>query len=290
MHHFVLAKGILSGNDGMNLYRGCQHGCIYCDSRSRCYHMTHDFEDIAVKKNAPKLLESALRSKREKCMIGTGAMCDPYMPLEEELGMTRTCLEIIERYGFGVTVQTKSDLILRDADLLESVNKKAKAVVQMTLTTYDEALCKIVEPDVCTTEKRYQTLKHFQACGVPTVVWITPILPYLNDTEANLRGVLDYCFDAGVRGIIWFGASLTLRDGDREYYYQALDRHFPGVKAKYIKRFGLSYECVREHSALLDGIFHSECEKRGVIHRPEQVFDYLHEFPKAFSAEQISLF
>ncbi len=290
MHHFVLAKGILSSADGMNLYRGCQHGCIYCDSRSKCYHMTHDFEDIAVKKNAPELLERALISKREKCMIGTGAMCDPYMPLEREIGLTRTCLEIIERRGFGATVQTKSDLILRDAELLAQINQKAKAVVQMTLTTFDEALCALVEPDVCGTRRRYEALKRFQALGVPTVVWISPILPYLNDTEDNLRGLLAYCFDAGVRGIIWFGAGVTLRDGDREYFYRALDCHFPGVKERYVRRFGLSYECVSERNAALDALFHEECEKRGVLHRADEVFSYLHEFKKARAAEQISLF
>lgn len=290
MHHFVLAKSILSGNDGMNLYRGCQHGCIYCDSRSRCYRMTHDFEDIAVKQNAPELLRRALDGKREKCMIGTGAMCDPYMPLEEELSLTRTCLDIIERRGFGATVQTKSDLVLRDAELLARINDKAKAVVQMTLTTHDEALCGLIEPRVCASARRYQALKRFQALRVPTVVWISPILPFLNDTERNLRGLLEYCFDAGVRGIIWFGAGVTLRDGDREYFYRALDRDFPGVKEKYIRRFGLSYECASDNSPSLDRLFHEACEQRGVMHRAERVFDYLHEFPSARAAEQLSLF
>ena len=146
--HFVDAKGILSAQNGINLYRGCTHGCIYCDSRSRCYQINHAFEDIEVKQNAPQLLEKALRSKRKKCMIGTGSMCDPYMHCEEQLGLTRRCLEIIDRYGFGLAIQTKSDRILRDLDLLKSINEKSKCVVQMTLTTYDEELCKILEPNV----------------------------------------------------------------------------------------------------------------------------------------------
>lgn len=290
MHHFVLAKGILSGNDDMNLYRGCQHGCIYCDSRSRCYRMTHDFEDIAVKQNAPELLERALRSKRDKCMIGTGAMCDPYMPIEKDLKLTRTCLNIIERYGFGVTVQTKSDLILRDEEIFVRIHQKAKAVVQMTLTTFGEGLCGLIEPNVCTTKRRYQVLKRFQALGVPTVVWLSPILPFLNDTQENLRGILSYCFDAGVRGILWFGAGVTLRGGDREYYYQALDRHFPGLKEQYIRRFGLSYECLSDNHASLDNLFHSECEKHDVMHNNDEIFHYLRAFPMVVSAEQISLF
>lgn len=153
--HFVKSKGILSSKNGMNIYRGCLHGCIYCDSRSRCYGFTHDFEDIEVKENAPQLLEKALRSKRKRCMIGTGAMCDPYLPIEEELKLTRRCLELIEQYEYGVAIQTKSTRILRDIDLLSSINRKAKAVVQMTMTTFDESICKIVEPNVSTTKERF---------------------------------------------------------------------------------------------------------------------------------------
>ena len=230
--HFVEAKGILSAQNGMNIYRGCTHGCIYCDSRSKCYGFTHEFEDIEVKQNAPELLERALRAKRRRCMIGTGAMCDPYMHCEEELGLTRKCLEMIERYGFGVTIQTKSDRILRDLDLLKRIHQKAKCVVQMTLTTYDEALCRIVEPNVCTTKKRVEALKIFRQNGIPTMVWLCPILPFINDTRENLEGLLDYCIEAKVYGIINFGMGVTLREGDREYFYRALDRYFPGMKGR----------------------------------------------------------
>ena len=180
--HFVDAKGILSSSNGMNIYRGCTHGCIYCDSRSKCYQMLHDFEDIEVKQNAPQLLEMALRSKRKKCMIGTGAMCDPYMHCVESLGLTRQCLELIDKYEFGVAIQTKSDRILRDLDLLKSINEKAKCVVQMTMTTYDVELCKLLEPNVCTTRRRFEVLKVMQENGIPTVVWLSPILPFINDT------------------------------------------------------------------------------------------------------------
>ena len=175
--HFVQAKRLLSKDNGMNIYRGCSHGCIYCDSRSRCYGFTHAFEDIEVKENAPELLEKALRSKRQKCMIGTGAMCDPYLHLEERLLLTRRCLELIDRYEFGVAVQTKSARILRDFDLLTSINEKAKAIVQITLTTYDEDLCKKIEPDVSTTKERINVLMKCKEAGIPTVVWLTPILP-----------------------------------------------------------------------------------------------------------------
>ena len=288
--HFVSAKGILSAHNGMNLYRGCTHGCIYCDSRSACYHIDHDFEDIEVKRNAPVLLEDALRRKRKRCMISTGAMCDPYMHCEEELGLTRECIRLIDRYGFGLAIQTKSDRILRDMDLLKSINQKSKCVVQMTLTTYDEGLCSIVEPNVCTTRRRYEMLKRFQQEGIPTVVWLCPILPFINDTEENLRGVLSYCMDAGVKGIMCFGMGVTLREGDREYFYQALDRHFPGVKQKYIRRFGLSYECPSPNADRLWRIFDTECEKHGILHTPEDVFAYLNAFPEKQDGEQLSMF
>lgn len=288
--HFVNAKSILSAQNGMNLYRGCTHGCIYCDSRSTCYQMSHDFEDIEVKQNAPELLENALRRKRQKCMLSTGAMCDPYMHCEEKLKLTRRCLEIIARHGFGLAIQTKSDRILRDLDLLRQINEKSKCVVQMTLTTFDEKLCSIVEPNVCGTHRRYEVLKILQQEGIPTVVWLTPILPFINDTEENLRGVLSYCFDAGVKGILSFGMGVTLREGDREYFYQALDRSFPGVKQKYIRQFGLDYECPSPRSEALWKIFDEECQKHGIMHQPEEIFAYLRAFPEKNEGEQLSMF
>lgn len=286
--HFVDAKGILSQQNGMNVYRGCTHGCIYCDSRSACYGFTHAFEDIEVKRNAPQLLEKALRSKRRKCMIGTGAMCDPYMHCEEELQITRKCLELIERYEFGAAIQTKSDRILRDLDLLKRINEKTKCVVQMTLTTYDEALCRILEPNVCTTGRRVQVLEILRDEGIPTVVWLSPILPFLNDTRENIEGILEYCVRARVRGIICFGMGMTLREGDREYYYQALDRHFPGLRQKYHRKYGYSYELSSDRNGELMGIFRSVCQRHGILHDVDACFRYLHEFPEKY--EQLTLF
>lgn len=286
--HFVNAKSILSAHNGMNLYRGCTHGCIYCDSRSTCYHFTHPFEDIEVKQNAPGLLEQVLHSKRKKCMIGTGAMCDPYLHCEEQLQLTRKCLSVIERHGFGLTIQTKSTRLLRDVDLFCKINEKAKCVVQMTLTTYDESLCRIVEPNVSTTRERFEALEILRDLGIPTMVWMTPILPYLNDTRENIEGILNYCIRAKVKGIICFGMGLTLREGDREYYYAALDRHFPGLKERYIHRYGNAYELPSDHSAELLTLFHDTCQKHGILHDPDECFSYLHEFPEPY--EQLSLF
>ncbi len=289
--HFVDAKGILTRNGGyygINIYRGCTHGCIYCDSRSRCYQFTHSFEDIEVKKNAPQLLESALRSKRSRCMIGTGAMSDPYMHCEKELGLTRKCLEIILKYNFGIALQTKSDRIMRDIDLLEKINHNTKSVVQMTLTTYDDNLCKIIEPNVCNTKRRIEVLMEMNRRGIPTVVWLSPILPFINDTSENIRAIISECVRAKVKGIICFGMGLTLRDGDREYYYAALDKYFPGLKQEYIKRYGKAYEISSPRSKELMSIFYKECKENGILYTPEDCFNYIAEFPEKH--RQLNLF
>lgn len=289
--HFVDAKGILTGSGGhygMNIYRGCSHGCIYCDSRSRCYQFTHPFEDIEVKQNAPELLEAALRSKRKKGMIGTGAMSDPYMHCEESLRLTRTCLKIILKYGFGAAVQTKSDRIMQDIDLLDEIHKKAKCVVQITLTTYDDDLCRIIEPDVCNTKRRIEVLEEMQKRGIPTVVWLSPILPFINDTEENIRKILDACIYVGVKGIMCFGMGLTLRDGDREYYYKALDQYFPGLTKKYMDTYGNAYELPSPNNEKLMSMFMSTCREADILYTPDKCFGYLNELPDKYG--QMSIF
>lgn len=286
--HKVKAKGILSAANGMNIYRGCQHGCIYCDARSKCYQMNHQFEDIEVKENAPELLENALKRKRRKCMIGTGAMSDPYIPLEKELKLTRRCLEIINRYGFGVTVQTKSASVMRDIDLFTKINDKSKAVLQMTLTTADESLCRIIEPNVSVTKERFETLKAFHENGIPSVVWFSPFLPFINDTKENIDGLLKYCIDAKVRGIICFGIGLTLRDGDREYFYSRLDKHFPNMKERYIYTYGNSYQLTSNNNNVLMNRISEVCRNHGIMFGVENVFSYLRKFES--KTEQLSLF
>ena len=287
--HFVKAKGILSSQNGMNIYRGCQHGCIYCDSRSSCYRMDHAFEDIEVKENALELLEDALRRKRKRCMIGTGAMSDPYIPLELDLEYTRKALLIIEKYGCGVTLQTKSDRVLRDLDILKRINEKTKAVVQMTLTTADDTISKIIEPNVCTSRERFEALKILRDNGIPTVVWLCPILPYINDTRENIEAILQMCVEARVRGVINFGMGLTLREGDREYFYRKLDSSFPGLKERYIRKYGNSYEIPSPHSSELMRLFHQICEKNGIMHSNDEIFAYLHRFEEKTPFRQLSL-
>lgn len=289
--HFVEAKSLLTGSGGyygMNIYRGCTHGCIYCDSRSRCYRFMHPFEDVEVKQNAPELLERALRSKRRKCMIGTGSMSDPYMHCEEELRLTRKCLAIILKYGFGAAIQTKSDRILQDIDLLTEINQSAKCVVQMTLTTYDDDLCRIVEPNVCNTKRRIEVLEKMRERGIPTVVWLTPILPFINDTEENITAILSECARVGVKGVIDYGMGLTLREGDREYYYAALDKHFPGLKERYIQRYGNAYELPSPKAKELKGVFQKICEDHGILWAPEECFRFIGEMSQKYS--QMSIF
>ncbi len=285
--HYADYKSILSPKNGFNLYRGCAHGCIYCDSRSDCYQMDHEFEDIEVKRDAIRILEEQLARRRNPCMVSTGAMCDPYTPPEDSLGLTRQALERILKYGFGISLLTKSALVLRDLDLLSQLHAKTKCVVQMTLTTYDEKLCRMLEPNVSTTAERVYVLKRLREAGIPTVVWLGPILPFINDSEENLRGLLKYCREASVHGVLSFGFGMTLRKGNREYYYRALDRLFPGLKSRYIRHFGNSYECPSPNHRNLSKLFHRECEAMGILHRSKEIFGYLNEMETGM--EQLTL-
>ena len=287
--HLVDAKGILSAQNGMNLYRGCVHGCIYCDSRSRCYHIDHPFEDIEVKRNALILLEAALRKRRRRGMLSTGAMTDPYIPEEEIFGLTRGAMELALRHGFGFAVQTKSARVLRDLPLFRELNARTRCVVQMTLTTFDEALCRKIEPNVSTTAERARALQALADAGVPTVAWLTPILPFINDTPENLLSVLRTLKEVGVRGVIFFGGGMTLREGNREYFHAQLDRLFPGLKERYARTYGLRYEIPSPDTEHLCRLFHDFCEENGLMHDNDQIFAYLRAFDDA-PPEQLSLF
>lgn len=288
--HEMEAKSILSARNGMNLYRGCTHGCIYCDSRSTCYQMGHPFEDVAVKRNAPALLEDALRRKRKRCMIGTGSMSDPYLPFEERLQLTRQCLKIIDRYGFGVSILTKSDLILRDIDLLRHINEQSKAVVCTTFTALDEDLCKILEPNVCTTRRRFEMLETMHKAGIHTGIWLAPVLPFLTDTPENLRGLLDYCYAAGVEVIVNFGMGVTLRDGNRQYFYEQLDRHFHGMKSQYIRKYGNRYENLSPNAPQLRAILQRACRTHGIVCGGDAALAWLMEFEDQQAGYQLDLF
>ena len=277
--HYVKAKGIFTSDYGINLYRGCTHGCIYCDSRSKIYQMNHKFEDIEVKENAIELLKREL-IKRKPCMIGTGAMTDPYIPLESRLEFVRKALQLVYRYGFGWACITKSDLVLRDIDLLRKINEKTKAVVQVTITTADDELCRLVEPNVCPTSRRVEVLNKLNEANIPTVVWLCPILPHINDTEENINAIIDWCIDANVKGVLNMGMGLSLREGNREYFYEMLDERFPGVKEKYIDEFGDSYFIHSKDNRRLRSILRKRCEENGIMHNQDEIFSYMHEFPE----------
>ena len=281
-------KSILSPQNGINIYRGCTHGCIYCDSRSKCYQINHDFADIEVKEDAPKQLDIELFNKRKPCMIGTGSMTDPYNHVEKEIEYTRKCLEVILKHHCGVAIQTKSDLILRDIDLINEINKDSKAVVEITLTTADDELCKRIEPNVCPTSKRVEILRKCKELGIPTVVWFCPFLPFINDNEENINELIDICIDNDVKGILFFGVGLTLREGNREYFYECLDKEFPGLKEKYIKKYGNKYEVSSDKNEILSNIIIDRCSKNNILCNINEVFNYLREFPDKF--EQMSLF
>lgn len=288
--HYKEVKAILSPQNGMNLYRGCTHGCIYCDSRSKCYRMNHDFEDIEVKAKAEELLEHTLKRKRSKGMITTGSMTDPYVPIEKELQVTRRCLNQIERFDFGLTIQTKSNLIMRDIDILDKINRKTKCVVAMTLTTYDEDLCRKLEPNVCTTKERFEVLKAMKERGIPTIVWMTPILPFINDTMENIQGLMEYCIQAGVYGIMHDGMSMTLRDGSREYFYAQLDKLFPGMKERYMEVYGATSELESPNKQELMKYFRQTCDGHGIVHDREELFRYMREYKNKTIGTQMTIF
>ena len=277
--HFVKAKGIFTSDYGINLYRGCTHGCIYCDSRSKIYQMNHKFEDIEVKENSLELLKKEL-IKNKPSMISTGAMTDPYIPLEKRLKYVRNSLKLIYRYGYGFVCLTKSDLVLRDLDLLKKINEKTKAVVQITLTTADDELCKIIEPNVCPTSRRVEVLEKLNENNIPTTVWLCPILPHINDTEENINTILDYCIETNVKAVLNLDMGLSLREGNLEYFYEKLDEKFPGLKEKYIEEFGDKNFIHSKDNRKLKKILKNKCEKNGMLYTPDDIFAYLRKFPQ----------
>ena len=276
--HYVKAKGIFTSDYGINLYRGCTHGCIYCDSRSEIYQLKHKFEDIEVKENAVELLKKEL-IRRKPFMVVTGAMTDPYIPIEKRLQHVRKCLELIYRYGYGFSCLTKSDLILRDLDLLKKINEKTKVVVQITITAANDELCKKIEPNVSPTSKRVDVLERLNENNIPAVVWLSPILPYINDTEQNINSILDWCIDTNVKGVLNLDMGLSMRQGNREYFYKKLDENFPGLKEKYVEEFKDQEFIYGRNYRKLKGIIKNTCQKYKILYKQDDIFNYIYEFP-----------
>ncbi|MBG0784275.1 MAG: radical SAM protein [Anaerolineaceae bacterium] len=287
----IQVKGILNtvrGEDvwfglkyNLNLYRGCEHQCIYCDTRSACYQIENFNEEVLIKVNALELLEDALPRKRNVGMIGFGSMNDPYTPAETVYGLTGKALDIIARFRFPVHIITKSDLVLKDLDVLKEINA-VKARVSFTLTTVDDALAAQLEPGAPSPSRRLEAMAQLAAAGIETGVVMMPILPFIEDTPENILGVVEAAAACGAQYIIpAFGVSV--REGQREHFYRQLDEHFPGVRREYEQAFGWQYQCPARNQEELAGLFYDACKKLGLQTR---VYPYL-ENP---DSKQLSLF
>jgi len=269
----------------MNIYRGCSHGCIYCDSRSDCYKNT-DFDTVKVKENVLQIIRDELRRKVRTGVIGTGAMSDPYNPLEQNLKLTRHALELINAFEFGVSISTKSKLIVRDADMLQEIKAHSPVIVKMTITAENDELCRLIEPNVSVSSQRFEALSVLAEKGIYCGVLMMPILPYINDTEENIVGILLKAKDVGAR-FVYPVLGMTLRQGNREYYYAQLDRLFPQIKEKHIKRYGLRYVNTLPNVKRLWGVFVTECERLGLTYDMKTI---TRQYKAGYGDKQIRLF
>jgi DNA repair photolyase len=276
---FIPAKTIVSGymennnwfgnNYNMNIYKGCCHGCIYCDSRSDCYRVDH-FDEVRAKENALAIITKELKGKRKTGVIGTGAMSDPYNPFEKEYCLTRGALKIIDQYQFGVSIATKSDLITRDIELLKSIKIHSPVLAKITITACDDNLCKKLEPNVTISSKRFAAVKELSSHGIFTGILLMPVLPFLEDNEENIKGIIRNAYESGAK-FIFPAFGVTLRQNQRDWYYKKLDEQFPTVKTEYIKQFGNSYECHSPNAKALFQLFQEECEKLGILYKMEDI-------------------
>lgn len=257
------------GSDyNMNLYRGCCHRCIYCDSRSSCYKIT-DFDRVKVKKDALLILRKELKSKRHKGVIQLGAMSDSYNPFEQEYEITRNALALIAHYGFGLSLETKSNLIVRDIDYLQRIHQNADMILKLTITAYNDALSQKIEPGVCVSSERFKALKALSAQGFFTGVVLSPILPFLTDTDENIKAIIHAAYENGASFVYTIGG-VTLRENQRDYYYEQLDRLFPGLRNKYQNSYGNRYLCMSKNRELIK-VFQAECEKYGLLYRMRDI-------------------
>lgn len=263
----------------LNLYRGCQHQCIYCDSRSKCYQI-QNFKDIEVKENAIQLLNNELKRKRKKGTIGFGSMNDPYMPLENELKLSRQALDVIQKHRFPVHLITKNKLVCRDIDLLKKISK-IYAAVSFSISSSDPEVSKITEPGASTVNERFEAMRILAGHGIYTGIVLCPVLPFISDTSENILSTIRKAKEYGANYIIaWMG--MTLREGSREYYYEKLDTHFPGIKEKYIHTYGTKYQCPSIQAERLHQTFEEFC---GQSNLPTKMNFYIENKP-----EQLSLF
>lgn len=269
----------------INLYKGCSHGCIYCDSRSNCYKIDN-FDNVRVKDNAINILYKELKSKRNKGVVGLGSMSDTYNPFERTLNVTRDTLKLIRDFGFGVAIDTKSSLITRDIDILKGINKNNSVIVKITITTFDDRLSKIIEPNVNETRKRFEVLRKLSKEGIFCGVLLTPILPFITDNELNIKNIVKEAYESGAK-FIYSTYAVTLRENQRDYYYKKLNEQFQGLVGKYIKTYGNSYICNSLKAKSLKMVLEEQCQKYGLLYKMEDIID---AYKKDKEYEQISIF
>ena len=266
----------------MNIYRGCSFGCIYCDSRSDCFQ-NPDFDTVKVKENALEIIRNDLRRKAKTGVVGTGAMSDPYNLLEEKLKLTRNSLELINAFGFGASLITKSDLITRDIDVLKDIKEHSPVIVKFSITTADDDLCKTIEPNAPSASRRFEAMQILADSGIFCGVMINPMLPYITDTEENLIKILQTAKDVGAKFVFTF-MSMTLRSGSREYYY---DRIPSQIKEKHMKCYGVRKHCPSPKAKKLWGVLAAECERLGLLYDMRAI---VHGYKSGYSDNQLRLF
>lgn len=288
--HYKEVKAILSPQNGLNIYRGCSFHCMYCDARSACNRMDHDFGDIEVKAHAVDMLEYALKKKRTRSMIQIGSTSEPYLPIEEDLKLLRRCLNQIERFDFGLVLHTHSMLALRDMDVLDKINRKTKCVVIVRISTYDDVLAKTLEPGTSTTKERLELMKEFSRHGIPVIAAIFPILPYINDTDENIRLLLDGIVDAQVYGVMTDKLCPVLREGNKEWFYQQLYKNFPDVYDRYEKEFAEEKSLKSKRMPEIMTQIRSVCEEHGIQYDKEELLRYTREYKNKTIGTQMSLF
>lgn len=291
----IPAKTIVSGyghgrnwfgnNYNMNIYRGCSHGCIYCDSRSECYRV-ENFDQVRGKENALEIIERDLQSKRRTGVIGTGAMSDPYNPWEEKYRLTRGALELVDRYRFGISICTKSDLVTRDIDILKKIQAHSSVLVKITITAWEDELCRKVEPNAPSPSRRFAALAELSRQGIHTCILLMPVLPFIEDNQENILGIVARAKASGVN-FIFPGFGVTLRQNQRDWYYQKLDRHFPGLKQRYIQLYGNTYDCHSPRARELWKLFQLECDRSGIVYRMDEI---IRTYKKGYEIQQLSLF
>lgn len=270
----------------INLYKGCSHGCIYCDSRSQCYRIER-FDVVRGKKKAVETLNKELRNKRKKGIVGMGAMSDPYNPFEKEERLTRDALKLIERYGFGVGLCTKSDLVLEDLDILKRIHENNVAVVNITITAASDECSLKIEPHVACSSRRFEAVKRCKEAGVVCGILMNPVLPFITDDWENIARIIEKAHECKADYIVTY-MGVTLRQNQRDYYYRKLDELYPGLSYQYQRVYGSRYHCEslkwRENYEL----FKNECKKRGILYQMEDIVHLIRSRKKEVC--QLSLF